>query len=199
MTEDEIKQIVRKEFAELIHDSKLTDSDILVKQDKPISKSEIVQEGITSLTMLRKKIGDYFVLLAKSGKKVVKIILTALGVWSVAQFGTMLLFEKSLPDAQQLAQRVHNAAENILESRTLNVSNEAETFIVVSDQWKKYSREDYRTTAYNILSGDNPFQNLYDTTVNEFVTSDLYPCSSVPVQDASNSSANPSDFTVKTT
>ncbi|MBA7673588.1 hypothetical protein ES703_81791 [subsurface metagenome] len=196
MTEDEIRKIVHEECAEIIRDSQLTESDIIVKKDAPITKSEIVQNQITTLTILKKKIGDFLVLLAKRGCKVVKIIIITFGLWEVTQSGAMLLFEKSLPDALQLAQNVRNAGENFLVSQTRKVTNEAEAFIVVSDSWKNLSPEEYRVTVYDCLSSDDPIQKL-QADVFEAMPSNLIPYSSVPAKYTSTS-ANPADFTVGT-
>lgn len=191
MREEQIRRIVREECADIIRSSQIKESDIIVKNETIHSK-EIAEAGITCLTPV-KRIGNLLVCIAKKGFRTIKIFVLVLGVWSSVQFGSELLFEKSLPDAINLARLVREEGENLLQTKTADFGDEPERFILVSSLWETYSPAQYTAMAHDYLAGTRPVEELH------FADSDFIPCSTVPVEFADSSSFAPDDFTASST
>ena len=68
MTDEEIRNFVREECAQIIKDAGLTDNDIIIKKDQHFSKQETAQYGFTDLSVF-KKIGPLAIMVGKKGLK----------------------------------------------------------------------------------------------------------------------------------
>lgn len=186
MNENDVRKIVRDELKDLLSQSGISENDLIIRNQE-ITKKDINSWGITSLTFIR-RVKDFIVFAGKKAGKTIKFIITTLGVWHALQFGSAFLFEKALPDANDLAIRVHKAVV------TLNIKNkmpsdEPEKFIVSVDQWQNYTEEQYKQEVYTYLS--NPSSNDLLNPGTHFFAS-----TATPDSIAMTSSSYPDDFKI---
>ena len=188
MNEQQIRDLVRRECSQLLNESGLSDQDIIIPNEDQITKETVAHHQISSLSFV-KRIGDLVVLSAKRGKKVFGLIILLIGIYNnLVRPGAMLAFEKSLPDAVQLA---HQAREGIIEivyNIEVRPFDTPETFIVTSPSWENFTPQQYTTMAYDYLSGTRPIVDVFTPDI------ELIPVSGVPIEISQSSSSSSEDF-----
>ena len=188
--EDRIREIVRQECKAIMAEAGLSNADIIVKKDKYWTEQESAENGITFLKCV-KCVGDIAIMVAKAGSKIVKIVVFALGLWGAARFGSVLLFERNLPDTLQIARSVRNG---LLEFRVADPSHTdeetPEKWVVVSPSWESLDQNGYVRMAHSVLSGEQSPEYLL-TGDTEFVAS-----STTSITSIGSTSASPDDFVV---
>lgn len=189
MTEEEIRNLVREECNQFMIDAGLTDKDVIIKKDQPMSEQERAQYGFTALEGF-KRIGKIAIMVGKKGVKAIKIVVFIIGLWPVVQFGSIFLFEKRLPDAVDLAYR---ARQGIIEF-TSDISEQSpdtpEKWIVTSSSWERYDEAQYTNMAYEYTSGKRPPEGLYSKEIQFIATSVM------SIEALSSTSSNSKDFEV---
>lgn len=168
MTDQEIKDLVKKEIADFIKENKLTDKDIIYPQDKPLLKEECNKfDFITTY----KKTKDFIIMYGKKFGMIIAIlvfIINAPGYYSSIRFYSELFFQKSLPDEIALIQSIRGRDTKYfkLDQKENQMSNinlkEPESFIVLSSDWDKLNDSDYKLLAHSYLSGESPVDELYN-------------------------------------
>jgi hypothetical protein len=190
MDEDRIREIVRQECEAIMAEAGLSDADIIVKKDKHWSEQESAANGVTMLKFV-KRVGDIAIMIAKAGSKIVKIVVFALGLWQAAQFGSVLLFERNLPDTLQIARSV---GDGLLEFHVADRSHTdvetPEKWVIISPSWKSLDQDGYVRMAHSVLSGEQSSEYLL-TGDTEFVASSTTSISSI-----GSTSSSPDDFVV---
>ena len=124
MNKEEIRDMVRRECADILAEAGLSGDEIVIKSDK-VTTDEVQEWGVSSLSPVR-RVQGLLVLAAKSGVRVVKIVAVALGTYQAVQFGSELLFQKTLPDANELARDRLHLVPNRPRRSTLTYTSEAE-------------------------------------------------------------------------
>jgi hypothetical protein len=188
MDENEIRKIVRDEFKNILSKSSLSEDNIIVKDDD-ITKKDIIAWGVTSLTPIGRA-KDFIVLAGKSANKIIKVVVVALGIWGVLQFNSALLFEKTLPDAIELARKVRSTMADYTQTHFNNVGDEREKFIIASDRWQRYTDQQYRKEVYTYLTEPRSTDDLLSPDIN------YLPSSGTAGNLVMNASPFPDDFKV---
>jgi hypothetical protein len=189
MTEEEIRNIVREECSQIMTDAGLTDNDVIIKKEQPLSEQESAQHGFTSLEVV-KRIGKIAIMVGKKGAKAVAIVVFILGLWEFAQFGSMFVFEKRLPDAVDLALRARQGVIELAYDVREQDPNTPEKWIVTSPSWERYEDAQYKNMVHEYLSGKRPPEELYATDTQFIATSVL------SIEVLSSTSSSSEDFEV---
>lgn len=187
MDEDEIRRIVKEELKDILSKAGLSGNDIIIK-DHEIKKKDIDTWGISSFRIIR-KVKNYVILAGEAAGKIINVVIVTLGVWQAIQFGSVLLFEKNLPEANHLAYQVHNVVLNLMSSKPIHQNDEPERFIVSSERWQNYTDSQYKEEVYTYLS--NPSSNDILSPGTYLVASTATPDSLVI-----DSSSYPGDFKI---
>ena len=157
MTDEEILNLLRKKCPQIFKDADLTDKDVIIKKDQHLSKQEIAQHGFTSLEVV-KKTKELVIMVGKKGLKVVKIVVL---LWTVTQIGSVLVFNKRLPDAVDLAQHFRQGLIERAHDIREQEPDIPETWIVISPSLERFDDAQYKNMAYEYLSGKRPPEELY--------------------------------------
>ncbi len=187
MNEIDIRRIVRDELKDILSQSGISESDIIVK-DQEITKSDINSWGITSLTFVR-RVKDIIIFAGKTAGKIIKLIIMPLGMWQALQFGSAFLFEKTLPDANILAIQAHQTVVALVDSKTNTPDDVPEKFIVATDRWQNYTDTQYKQEVYEYLTNPSSFDPLNSGT-------HLYASTATPDNIVIASSSSPDDFRI---
>ncbi len=189
MTEEEIRNIVREECGKIMADAGLTDNDVIIKKDQPLSEQESVQHGFTSLEVVR-RIGEIIIMVGKKGAIAMKIVVFIFGLWGAIQFGSMFVFEKELPDAVDLAQRTRQGLIELADDDREQEHNTPEKWIVTSPSWERFDDAQYKKMVHEYLLGIRPLEELYipDT---QFITTTV-----LSLETLNSTSSSSEDFEV---
>lgn len=188
MDENEIRKIVQDECKNILSKSGLSEDNIIVKNDE-ITKKDIIAWGVTSLTPIR-RVKNFIVLAGKSANKIIKFVVVAVGIWGALQFSSELLFEKTLPDAIELAKEARKSVGDYARSHFNNVGDEHEKFIIVSARWQGYTERQYKKEVYTYLTEARSPDDLISLDVN------YVPSSGTAGNFVMNASPFPDDFKV---
>ena len=188
MDENEIRKIVQDEFKNILSESGLSEDNIIVKDDD-ITKKDIITWGVRSLTPIGRA-KDFIVLAGKSANKIIKVVAVAIGTWGALHFNSALLFEKTLPDAIELAREVRSTMVDYTQAHFNNVGDEREKFIIASDRWQGYTEPQYRKEVYTYLTEPRSTDDLLSPDIN------YLPSSGTEENLVMNASPFPDDFKV---
>jgi hypothetical protein len=169
MTENEIKDLVKKELAIFLKEQKLTENDVIFHKNQPLLKEETTKFDYITLY---KKTKNYIIMLGKKLSTIVAIfvfILNIPGKYSSFRFYSELLFQKSLPDEISIARNFNKVISESLNSLNENETQkdminlkEEEKFLVISSEWENLNNSDYKKLAHSYLSGTRSVDDLYN-------------------------------------
>ena len=188
MDENEIRKIVQDEFKNILSQSGLSEDNIIVK-NTDITKKDIIAWGVTSLARIG-RVRNFIVLAGKSANKIINFVVVAIGIWGALQFNSALLFEKTLPDAIELAREARKSVVDYTRSHFNNVGDEREKFIIASDRWQGYTELQYKKEVYTYLTEPRSTDDLLSPDTN------YLPSTGTAKNLVMNASLFPDDFKV---
>lgn len=183
---EEIRNIVREEYQQIIKNASLTDNDIIIKEDQYLSKQETAQHEFTSFDGL-KKIGNLVIMVGKKGLEVVGIVVL---LGNIIQFGSVLVFEKEWLNAVDLAHRARQGVIELASNIRKQEPDTPETLIVTSPTWDKLNDVQYRILASDYLSGKSPIEELYNPNTQFIATT------GTSIETINSTSSDSKDFEV---
>jgi len=186
MTEEEIRKIVRDKCKQIMTDAGLTDKDVIIKKDQPLSEKEVSQNGFTHMEFF-KKVGEIVIMIGKRGYVIISIVAI---LWRFTQFGSMFLFEKELPDAVDLAKRAREGVIEYIADDRDRGTDSLEKWVVTSPSWESYDNTQYRRTVHDYTSGIRAPEELYTNDTIFIATT------SMSIKSLKSTSGSPEDFKV---
>lgn len=149
MDEQQVRDIVIQVVKSVLEENDLGEDAIIVKKGALLTEQETAAYKIAHLK-LYKTVRGIRIFLGMVDNRVMKII----AVYAKITFVAALLFNTSLPDANQLARNIRQQGIEFVNSLTEAVeskSDEHEKYVVVSPNWSKYNQTEYNKEVVEVI------------------------------------------------
>lgn len=165
MNEAEVRRIVREEMNDILEENNLSEDDIIVTEgDERLLTVQQHEDHEISLLQPYKMIKGIWIFLGQSGEKIIKII----GIYGLVSIGSILLFNRELPSANELALKVRSKTIEYVHGSNIPDQSTPEKYIPASSKWNSYDNQQYVTEVRGFLTGSSGPAKFFEGDEGDF-------------------------------